>query len=350
MTPLHVLRELFALPPGASSVADEIDALHFFVIGTTLVGSVAIAAVTALMIWRFRRRGISGPSLLTPRVVATAAREAFTVVGLLSLFLLWWVIGYRQYLRMRQVPANADTVYVTAKQWMWKFTYADGRSTNDVLTVAVGRPVRLVMTSRDVIHSFYVPAFRVKQDVVPGREIVVPITPTRLGSYPLFCAEYCGVSHSNMLGEIRVLSEADYAAWRADPTSTTGPLDASLVEAGRRAALRHACFSCHTVDGQPHIGPTWSRLYGSEVTLVDGRRVIADEAYLTRSMMEPAADLVAGFKPVMPTYAGTIDAVDTAAIVELIRSLRDGPIAPTIKLPPVAPEARGEPTGEESAP
>jgi cytochrome c oxidase subunit 2 len=327
-SPIDDFRTIFALPPGASDSADDIDILHFFVIGTTLVGSVAIAIIAAVLITRYRqRRGV----VTTEYVHVTAGREFVVISGLLSLFILWWLIGYGQYLRLITPETNAETIYVTGKQWMWKFAYADGRSSNDVLTVAVGRPVRLVMTSRDVIHSFYIPAFRTKQDVVPGRYVTMAFTPTREGSYPIYCAEYCGLSHSDMRGEVRVLSTVAYEQWLANPTRE--PANASLVEAGRSAAMRHGCFSCHTVDGQPHLGPTWSRLYASDVVLADGRHVRANEDYLTRSMMEPQADIVAGFKTIMPTYLGTLDSTDTAAIVEFIRSLRDGPLTPEVALP-----------------
>jgi len=218
---------------------------------------------------------------------------------------------------------------------MWKFSYPDGRDTNDVLTVPVGKPIKLAMTSRDVIHSFYVPAFRVKQDVLPGRYTTVWFQATTPGTYSIWCAEYCGVSHSLMRGEVVVLSQEDYAAWRRNGQGTSPVADCGngpgtcaggdLVALGRQVAQRRACLACHSLDGQRHVGPTWSRLYGAERTLANGRRVIADEAYLTRSMMEPAADVVAGYTQVMPTYQGTLTAAEAGAILELIRSLRDGP-------------------------
>jgi cytochrome c oxidase subunit 2 len=259
------------------------------------------------------------------------------------MFILWWVIGFRQYVHMAEAPADSEVVYVDAKQWMWKFTYPGGRSTNDVLTVPVGKPIKLVMTSRDVIHSFFVPPFRVKQDVVPGRYVTVWFEAKKPGTYPIWCAEYCGPSHSTMRGEVVVLSQEDYARWEQnahDEAKSTdcghGPGscgEGDLVAIGRAVAVRRACVACHTLDGQRHIGPTWAGLYGSERTLSDGRKVIADEAYLTRSMMEPNADLVAGYPQVMPTYQGTLTAAEAGALVELIRALKDHPISPAIALP-----------------
>ncbi|MEO7037697.1 MAG: c-type cytochrome [Polyangiaceae bacterium] len=322
---LELFRKLFDLPPGASSFADGVDWLHLFVIGSTLLGVSVITLLALVFVIRYRQRPGDHS---TPVVRVTGKREAVLVFGTLALFLLWWVLGYRQYLAMRERPAGADAVYVTAKQWMWKFSHSHGQIENDVLTVPVGRPVELIMISRDVIHSFYVPAMRVKQDVLPGRYVTLWFKPVRVGTYPIYCAEYCGVLHSGMLGEVDVLTDAQYSRWLGDAARAE-----SLADVGRAAAVKHACLSCHTIDGQKHIGPTWSKLYGSDVTLSDGQHVVADAAYLTESMMDPAAHIVQGYAPIMPTYLGSLDSADTAAIVEYIRSLQDAPVSPSIRLP-----------------
>jgi cytochrome c oxidase subunit 2 len=322
---LELFRWLFRLPPGASSFARGVDSLHLFVIASTFLGVFVVSAVAVYFVVRARGHKPADP---TPHVTASLGRESTLIAAILALFIVWWVIGYRQYLEMRRRPSGAMAVYVVAKQWMWKFSYADGRIANNVLTVPIGRPVELIMTSRDVIHSFYVPAMRVKQDVLPGRYVTLWFQPVKVGTYPVLCAEYCGVSHSKMLGEVRVLGDADYRRWQQDASQST-----SLAAIGRDAAVRHACLSCHTVDGQPHIGPTWSRLYGSQVLLADGQKVVADPAYLTESMMDPQLRIVAGYQAVMPTYLGSLDAAETAAIVEYIRSLQQGPITASIPLP-----------------
>jgi cytochrome c oxidase subunit 2 len=203
------------------------------------------------------------------------------------------------------------------------------------------------MTSRDVIHSFYVPAFRMKHDVVPGRYYAAWFQATQAGTFDIRCAEYCGVSHSRMLGSVRVLSPDDYRVW----LETTSPGEShDLVSAGLAVAARRGCFGCHTIDGQPHIGPTWAGLYGSSVKLDDGRVVIADDGYLTQSMMEPRDDVVAGFKPVMPTYRGVLEEPEVAALVELIASVRDRPVAPSVQLPRVVPLAASQPAPALAAP
>jgi cytochrome c oxidase subunit 2 len=296
--------DLLFLPPEASTAASQIDGLHVFVIAVTMVSSLAVFLAGGYFVVRYQqRRG----QQTTEHVEASVLGEALIIGSILSLFLIWWVIGYRQYVKLVTPPADAMTVYVTAKQWMWKFTYEDGRSSNDVLTVPIGRPVRLVMTSRDVIHSFYVPAFRNKQDVLPGRYTTLWFEPSLAGSFPIYCAEYCGTSHSLMRGNVVVLPVDEYQSWLARPTrDASGETD--LLSYGERIARTRECLACHTIDGQRHIGPSWAGLYGSEVTLNDGRKVVADEAYLTRSMMEPTTDVVAGFKPVMPSFFGLLTA------------------------------------------
>ncbi|HEX3772983.1 MAG TPA: cytochrome c oxidase subunit II [Polyangiaceae bacterium] len=333
---LELFRAAFRLPRGASAFADRVDWLHFFVISVTVVGVFVLSTIALYFVVRYRQQPTDES---TPALHASGAREGMIITGTLSLFVLWWVIGYRQYLTLYTPPPGASSVYVVAKQWMWKFSYPSGNVSNNVLSVEVGRPVELIMTSRDVIHSFFVPALRAKQDVLPGRYVTLSFTPKLVGTFPIYCAEYCGINHSRMLGEVHVLGSEQYQRYLADAAASR-----SLAQIGRDAALKRGCFSCHTVDGQRHIGPSWSRLFGSSVALTDGQHITADAAYLTESMMDPAARVVAGYSPVMPTYLGTLDAAETAAIVEYIRSLQDGPITPSVKLPavqvPLAASAR----------
>jgi cytochrome c oxidase subunit 2 len=248
-------------------------------------------------------------------------------------------------------PPDAIPIYVTGKQWMWKFAYPDGRAAMDVLTVPVNRPIKLVMTSRDVIHSFYVPAFRMKHDVVPGRYYTAWFQANTPGTYAVECAEYCGVDHSRMIAHVQVLSQPDYARWLEGqmPPTAEGLAGASakaggdLAETGRAVASRRGCFNCHTLDGQPHIGPTWAGLYDSEVTMTDGRVLVADEAYLTRSMMDPQVDVVRGYKGVMPTYRGVLEEPEVAALVEFIKTLHNQPFQPVMRLPRVEPLGSAQP-------
>jgi cytochrome c oxidase subunit 2 len=329
----EMLRRLLFLPPAASSMAGAIDHLHYSVILVTFAGAALLVVAAAYFCLRYRRRRAratseSRPPAPTPPVWA----EIGVVVFLFTLFVGWWAIGFRQYVELAQAPRGALDIYVTGKQWMWKFAYPDGAHTLDDLYVPAGRPVRLILTSRDVIHSFYVPAFRVKQDAVPGRYTSLWFTANLPGKSRIFCAEYCGTQHSRMGGFVVALAADDFAHWLTGARSrlerqgvSEAPEVADLSSEGERVAARYGCLRCHTVDGSPHIGPSFAGLYGADVALTDGKHVTADVAYLTESMMDPDAKVHAGFEPVMPSYAGYLKPPEVSALVEYIKGLRDAP-------------------------
>jgi cytochrome c oxidase subunit 2 len=331
-----LLRAWLDLPVEASTFAGAVDLLHLFVISATMLGATFVFLLSLYYVLRYRRRA---PLELTSKTTTSLPLEIFIIASLQLLFLAFWVVGAWQYNRMTTPPPDALTVYVTGKQWMWKFSYPNGEASMDVLTVPASVPIKLVMTSRDVIHSFYVPAFRIKHDVVPGRYYTAWFTARMPGTFDIDCAEYCGVNHSRMLGKVQVLSAEEYGRW----LDGRRPADADLAERGRGVAAERGCFNCHTTDGQPHIGPTWASLYDSTVALSDGRRVVAGDAYLTRSMMDPQADIVAGYKAVMPTYRGVLQEPEVAALVEFIRSIRGPPPPPSFVLPRVVLETSGWP-------
>ncbi|HVV17263.1 MAG TPA: cytochrome c oxidase subunit II [Polyangia bacterium] len=373
----ELLRRILFLPPQSSTMAPEIDHLHFFVIGTTMVGAAAVGLLAVY--WVIKYRAPEGAPLWspTPAPATPTWLELMLGGGLLTLFCVWWFIGYMQYVHLRVSPENALDVYVTAKQWMWKFAYADGQSSVSSLYVPTGRPIRVLLTSRDVIHSFFVPDFRIKQDAVPGRYTTAWFEVTEPGVHQVLCAEYCGTGHSVMRGQVVALDPADYARWLAGGPSAdvvgglgehpraplpevsgltvAGPHDVepaseeefpraelvNLVRVGTEASAQQGCLRCHTLDGTPHIGPTWAGLYRNKVPLTTGQTVVADEAYLTESMMDPLAKVHAGYAPVMPSYHGLLAPAETAAIVELIKHLRDVPGRAT---PPVeAPRREAAP-------
>lgn len=318
---LELVRAVLFLPEGGSTVADAVDTLHAFVFAVTVLPIVGLVAFT---LWCSVRWYEPAPRGTTRRIVAPAWLELGFVGGLLGLFVLVWVLGFRVYARLVTPPPDALEVYVTAKQWMWKFAYPDGRSTNDALFVPAGRPVRLVMTSRDVIHSFFVPAFRIKFDVVPGRYRVGWFEVDEPGEWPLYCTEFCGLDHSRMRARVVALSPEDWARWDAAPSELHGR-EPDMVARGRVVAAQKGCLQCHTVSGEPHLGPTWAGLFGSLRPLRDGTVVVADEPYLTESMMDPLARVVSGFDPIMPTFHGRLTSDEAAALVEYIRSLARAP-------------------------
>jgi cytochrome c oxidase subunit 2 len=333
----ELLRRMLNLPEQASTYAAEVDHLHYFVIGVTMLGSLGVFSVALYFVLRYRRRPGDGP---TPRVKGSVWMEAGIIVSILTLFIGIWIVGFKQFLRMQDPPDDAMPVYVTGKQWMWKFAYPQGPSSVGVLYVPANRPVKLIITSRDVIHSFYVPAFRMKKDAVPGRYTLAWFEANRVGTFPIRCAQYCGARHSGMLGDVVVLDPADFQRWisapgspvsqaipgaNADelggrPTFTATDREA-LVSRGERAAADYGCLRCHTIDGTPHIGPTWTGLFGKTELLQGGLTVHVDEAYITESMMDPMAKMVVGYQPVMPSYLGRIEPGETAAIIEFIKTL-----------------------------
>lgn len=368
---IELLRALLWLPPGASTIADGIDLLHAVVIGMAMLGATVVALVALEFVRRHRAYGrdVTAPTahFVTPRWI-----EVLLVGGMSGLFLTWWLVGVRQYDHMRDPPPGSQQIYVVAKQWMFEFAYPDGRITADVVYVPAGRPVTLVMTSRDVIHSFYVPAFRSKYDVLPDRYTMLWFEAPEPGDYELVCAEFCGTGHSTMRGTVRVLDPVSYQAWLAgdEVLARTAPLDPgpggelgadlparppTMAERGQAVAAAKGCLRCHTTDGSPHIAPSFAGLYDHPVPLADGGTVLADEAYLTRSMMDPEADRVAGYPLVMPSYRGELDPADVAALVELVASLRgrqrwQGPAERPPAEPTYPPPAAGTPTHPEPAP
>ena len=341
----ELLRRLLFLPEQASDYARRVDHLHYFVIITTMIAAAGVFLTALVFFIKYRRRGDGEPTS-TPRVEPKLIHEVVFVVVPLAFFLLWFAIGFPQFVDLSRPPQGAMDVYVQGKKWMWKFAYPGGPSSLDSLRVPAGRPVRLLITSRDVIHSFFVPQLRVKQDALPGRYTQTWFNADKPGRYEIFCAEYCGMGHSGMLGELIVMPAAEFDDWIAQQrrglasAADSAPVagegvrpSSSLVEEGRRIAAEHGCLKCHTVDGTRHIGPTWRELYGRTEKLATGKAVVADEGYLTKSMMDPGADVVAGYQNVMPTFQGKLSPPEIAAIVEYLKSLsspavRSGPSEP----------------------
>jgi cytochrome c oxidase subunit 2 len=327
------LRRLLFLPDQASTFALDVDYLHYFVILTTFVMSTGVGLTAIWFFIRYRRRS---ETQTTPHIEPKMWMEALFVTIPLMFFIGWFFLGYREFVRQATPPIDSMDVYVMGKKWMWKFAYPDGPNAVNVLRVPAGRDVRLLMTSRDVIHSFYVPEFRVKMDVLPGRYTELWFNATTPGRYQILCAEYCGAGHSIMRGEVIVLRPQEYEDWLAmerrgllasqqdgQPTGLdfVPPLG-NLVEQGRRIAADQGCLKCHTIDGTRHIGPTWLDLYQRREKLSDGSVVLVDEAYLTESMMDPAEKIVEGFQPVMPSFQGKLAGPEVAALVEYIKSLQ----------------------------
>src|SRR5262249_54685179 len=221
--------------------------------------------------------------------------------------MFWW--GARLFVRHALPPADAADIYVVGKQWMWKVQHAEGPREINELHVPADRPFRLVMTSEDVIHSFFVPAFRIKQDVLPGRYTTLWFNATRTGRYHLFCTQYCGTNHSQMGGWVYVLDGPDYERWLGAETRST-----TMVSTGAALFARLGCQSCHQSGDRPR-GPALAGLYGKHVRLADGRTVLGDDAYIEESILTPASKITRGYEAIMPTFRGQVSADDVFQLV-----------------------------------
>jgi len=322
-------------PDRASSTAGTVDALFIFLI--IVSGLMTLLVFTAIIYFAARFRHRKG--VLAEQIEGSLPLEiTWTVIplGVFMVIFLWAAVVYFQ---LRTPPRDASEVYVVAKQWMWKLEHAEGQREINELHVPVGRDVKLIMTSQDVIHSFFVPAFRMKQDVLPGRYTVAWFHATRPGVYHLFCAEYCGTQHSGMIGDIVVMEPSQYEAWMSG--NPNGPLSAT----GEKIFSELGCVTCHRTDAQGR-GPNLQGLFGKPVQLEDGRTVTADENYIRESILDPGAKVVHGFKPVMPTFQGIVSEEQLNALVAYVKSLGSAGqsggqtatpalIAPDLNSPPV---------------
>ena len=307
------MKETFPLfPEQASTMAPRVDALYFYLVAVTIVFSLLIAIAILYFAIKYRRRS---ESELPHGIEGSLKLEiAWSVIPLLfTLTFFFW--GTSIFFAMNRPPDDAIEISVVGKQWMWKFQHADGQREINELHVPIGRPVRLVMASEDVIHSFYVPAFRLKRDVLPGRVATLWFEATKPGRYHLFCAEYCGTKHSGMIGWIEVMEPTEFQAWLAGGSGSE-----SLASAGAKLFQQHACNTCHRPDSLAR-GPNLEGLYGKPVTLADGRTVVADESYIRESIVMPNAKLVAGFQPLMPTFQGLISEEGLLQLVAYVKSL-----------------------------
>lgn len=304
------------LPPQASSVAPAVDSLFKFIFWVSAFFFVLIVALMLVFVIRFRKRpGYTKP----PHAPTHNTALELTWSGIpLILVIVMGVWGFKVFLDINTPPANAYEIQVTGQKWKWLFTYPNGY-VDEVLHVPQDEPVRLVMTSEDVIHSLFVPAFRIKRDVVPGRYTKIWFRATKAGRFQVFCAEYCGTGHSDMLTYVEVHEPGGFERWLEAASNLLNTLPPA--EAGRKLYQSRGCSQCHSVDGAGGIGPTFKGLFGHEVVLKGGTKAVADENYIRESVLEPMAKIVAGFEPVMPTYKGRLKDQEITAIVEYIKSL-----------------------------
>jgi cytochrome c oxidase subunit 2 len=308
-----MLSDLPLFPEQASTIGAGVDHLFFYLMTVAVFFSTLIFALVFYFAIRYRRRGATDKA---EQITSSVPLEVlWTVIPLfLEVVMFYWSASL--FVRHAVVPKDAQEIYVVGKQWMWKLQHPEGPLEINELHVPVDRPFRLVMTSEDAIHSFFVPAFRIKQDVLPGRYTTLWFQATRPGRYHLFCSQYCGTNHSQMGGWIHVMEPGAYEQWLSGAATTE-----SMEVAGGRLFERLGCGSCHQASDRSR-GPSLVGLYGKRVQLASGSTVIADDAYLEASILNPAANVASGFQPIMPTFQGQIDKEDLFKLIAYIKSLK----------------------------
>jgi cytochrome c oxidase subunit 2 len=302
-------------PKQASTLAGPVDALYFFLIAVTAFFSVIIAAGVIGFAIRFRRRH---PDEIGHPIHGSLILELTWTLIPLAIAMVIFVWGAGLYFKIAYPPADATEVYVVGKRWMWKVQHVGGQREINELHVPVGQAVKLIIGSEDVIHSFYIPDFRVKMDAVPGRSTMMWFEATTAGEYHLFCAEYCGMSHSRMIGKIVVMEPPDFQTWLAGGKPT-----GSMADEGAKLFTSLGCSTCHLSNGQGR-GPKMTDVFGSKVALADGSSVTADENYIRESIMTPTAKIVAGYAPLMPTFQGQVSEEQLTQLLAYIKSLKQG--------------------------
>lgn len=342
------------LPEQASEVAPKVDWVHHLITDISVFFTVAIVGSMLYFAIRYRRR--DGEDHETPQIHGSILLEvAWTVIPTLIVIYVGYY-GIKYWRDLREVPENAFVVNATGQKWFWQFDYTDpsvaehGKRTIGELYVPVGRPIKIVLQSTDVLHSLFIPAMRVKSDAVPGLYTYVSFTPVRTGEFPVFCTEYCGKDHSAMLAKLHVLPEGEFNRWIADDSDRLARLKMSPAQLGKRLYSERACNSCHSLDGSRVVGPTFLNLYGSTRSLASGEQIVADDNYIRESILNPNAKLVQGFPAnMMPAFEGQLADEEITALIAFIRGVTgEAQAAPEPAAAPAAadlaamsPEERG---------
>ncbi len=310
--------------PHLSNPADD---TFYFIVSVSVV---LLALNTVVMLWfvfRFARKRHPQAEEVEDNV---KLEVIWTVIPTIIVLLMFWV-GWKGFVYMRDAPPDAMIVKVMARQWFWTFDYANGKETN-VLRVPLDKPVKLLITSGDVLHSLFIPAYRIKEDAVPGMQTHLWFLPKHLGSYDLFCTEYCGVGHSSMITKVVVMTQKDFAAWYAGKETPKEGKKAGTARAAKHAGPDGAklvrlkgCVACHTTDGTPKIGPTFKGVFGRKETVIRNgkeREIVVDEAFIRQTLLHPEIDRVKGFPPIMPSQKGVLKPDEIDAVINYLKSLK----------------------------
>jgi len=336
---VHWMTNFPLFPPEASKLAPEMDALLFFEILVSLIG----LTIVFLLVTTFCILYSKGRHPVATQIEGSTLLEATWTIIPLGLFLLMFVWGALIYFRVYTPPANAMNIYVVGKQWMWKAEHPGGQHEINALHIPTGKPIQLTLISQDVFHSFSIPAFRVKREAIPGRYTSVWFEATTPGTYHLFCTQYCGTNHSAMIGDIVVLTPDDYKKWLAGSTSGM-----SLAQNGERLFASLSCNACHNAKPDAR-GPNLANVYGAKLPLSSGGTVLADDAYLRESILNPSQHITQGFAPIMPTYQGQVSEEGVIALVEYIKNLNSNyRIEQTLNTTDLLPEGEVKNTPAEA--
>lgn len=317
----------------ASKIASEVDSVYMFITGIAIFFFIITQGLLIYFAFKYRRKK-GEPEAETPYITSNKVLEGVWVVIPTILVMSIFAYGYMVWEDMRAPMADAQEIHVTARQWLFKFTYPDGRETVNELRVPVGQAVKLTMTSEDVIHAFYVPELRDKMDILPGRYTYLWLKPEKVATYTIYCTQYCGVGHAQMLAKLYVMDQHEYQEWaarEAEEASKSMP----LAQRGKNLVEQSGCLACHSVDGTIKVGPTFKDLFGSSVRLADGSTVTVDANYIRESIFDPGAKIAGGFKNLMPTFKGILNDDDITAIITYMQTLsaKGGAKAPTSATP-----------------
>lgn len=303
------------MPPAATNIAGQVNNLYSFLLWTSFIGCAILIGGMIYFVWKYKRKTNNDK---TPYISHNTFLEFLWSFIPLVLFLAVFGWGWWIYHQMRQMPENALEVHVFGRQWSWEFVYKSGKTSGAEMVVPVNTPVKLIMTSKDVLHSFYIPSMRIKQDVIPGTYTTLSFKSEKLGDFHVFCAEYCGTTHSGMLAKVKVVTMAEYEKWIQENEEGM-----TLAEKGQKYMTDKGCVACHSVDGSAKAGPTWKALFGATRTFDDGSSSNADENYIRESILNPNVKVVKGFgKGVMPTFQGQLNEDQLNALIEFIKTLK----------------------------
>lgn len=302
------------MPPAATEIAGQVDNLYAFLLWASLISCVILIGGMIYFVMKYKRKSAADKTAYISHNTFLEFLWSFIPLVIFMIVFAW---GWYIYHQMRKFPDQALEVHVYGKQWAWEFVYKSGKTATNEFLVPVNTPVKLIMTSKDVIHSFYIPSMRIKQDVVPGKYSALWFESEKLGSFHIFCTEFCGAAHSLMIGRMKVVTQEEYEAWLQESDEGL-----TLAERGKKLWNDKGCVACHSIDGTVKVGPSWKGIFGQTHVFTDGTSALVDESYIRESTLEPNKKIVKGYPAAMPSYQGQLSEEQMNAIIEFIKELK----------------------------